>query len=56
VKALAMLVLDKAESRGATYADVRVVESQEETIRVRNGIVEALTETTDRGLGVRVIS
>ena len=51
-----MLALDTAKSCRATYADVRVVESQEETLRVRNGGVEALTETTDRGLGVRVIS
>ena len=56
MKSLVMLALDTAESRGATYADVRVVEYQEETLRVRSGIVEALTETTDRGLGVRVIS
>ena len=56
MKALAMLALDAAESRGAAYADVRVVEYQEETLRVKNGVVEVLIETTDRGLGVRVIS
>jgi TldD protein len=35
---------------------VRIVEHQEQTLRVKDGVVEALTETTNRGLGVRVIS
>jgi TldD protein len=56
VKALANLALDVARSRGATYADVRVVERREQTVRVKNGDVEALSETTDRGLGVRVVA
>lgn len=56
MKALANLALNTARSRGATYADVRIVEHQEQTVRVKNGIVEALSETTDRGFGVRVIA
>jgi TldD protein len=55
VRTLADLALDTAQARGATYADVRLVEYQEQTLRVKNGVVEALTETTDHGLGVRVI-
>ncbi len=56
MKALAKLALDTAEFRGATYADVRVVEHREQTVRVKNGVVEALSETTDHGLGVRVLA
>jgi TldD protein len=56
MKALASLALDTAQSCGATYADVRVVEHREQTVRVKNGIVEALSETTDHGLGVRVLA
>jgi len=42
--------------RGATYADVRVVEQREQTVGVKNGVVESLSETEGRGLGVRVIA
>lgn len=56
MKTLVDLALDTAQARGANYADVRIVERQEQTLRVKNGVVEALSETRDRGLGVRVIS
>lgn len=56
MKALADLALDTAQTRGATYADVRIVERREQTARVKNGIVDALSETEDRGLGVRVVA
>ncbi len=56
MRTLANLALDTAQSQGATYADVRLIKHHEQTIRVKNGIVEALSETTDRGLGVRVLA
>ncbi len=56
MRALANLALDTARSRGATYADVRVIERCEQNVRVKNGHVEALSETTDRGFGVRVVA
>jgi predicted Zn-dependent protease len=37
--------LDTAQTRGATYADVRFVERREQSIGVKNGVVEALSET-----------
>jgi TldD protein len=49
-------VLDMARGMGASYADVRVVEAQDETIRVKNGNVEALSRREDRGFGVRVLA
>ncbi len=55
MKEVTDLALDTAQIRGATYADVRIVEHQEQTISVKNGVVEALSETKDRGFGVRVI-
>jgi TldD protein len=55
VKELTDLALDTAHARGATYADVRVVERREQTVGVKNGVVEALSETEDHGFGVRVI-
>jgi len=56
VKELTDLALDTAQARGATYADVRAVERQEQTVGVKNGVVEALSETEDHGFGVRVIA
>jgi len=56
LKELVELALDTAQARGATYADVRVVERQRQGINVKNGTVESLDETEDRGLGVRVVA
>jgi TldD protein len=56
LRELTDLALDTAQARGVTYADVRIVEHREQTIRVKNGVVESLGETEDRGCGVRVIA
>jgi len=56
VKELTNLALDTAQMRGATYADVRIVEQREQAIAVKDGVVEVLSETIDRGFGVRVIA
>ena len=47
--------LEKAKELGASYADVRVVSGAHEAIEVKNGKVEALAGSTDKGFGVRVI-
>ncbi|MDQ2915330.1 MAG: TldD/PmbA family protein [Chloroflexota bacterium] len=52
--ALADLV-DIASSRGATYADVRAVEREHEAVSVKDGAVESVTRSADRGFGFRVI-
>src|SRR5204863_1993387 len=44
-----------AASRGATYADARTVEREHETVSVKDGAVESVTRTADRGLAFRVI-
>ncbi len=56
MRQLTGLALDTARTRGAAYADVRIVERHEQTVGVKNGVVESLTETEDHGLGVRVIA
>ena len=56
MKELTDLALNTAQARGATYADVRIVEHREQVIGVKNGVVESLSETRDRGFGVRVIA
>lgn len=49
-------VLQKARDFGASYADVRIVKSASESIKVKNGKVDELASSTDYGFGVRVIA
>src|SRR5437879_11507943 len=44
-----------ASSRGATYADARAVEREHEAVSVKDGAVESVTRTADRGVGFRVV-
>src|SRR5258705_298745 len=44
-----------ASSRGATYTDARTVEREHEVVSVKDGAVESVTRTADRGLAFRVI-
>ena len=48
--------LDRARDLGANYADIRVVRMVDETIRVKNGNVEALSLKEEQGFGVRVLA
>ena len=52
---LALRALDTARSRGAHYADVRVLRQQAESVTVRLQNVEALTFDESLGFGVRVL-
>jgi len=47
--------LDLAQSRGAQYADVRVVENRTESIHVKNGVAESVNFADSMGVGVRVL-
>ena len=47
--------LDSARSRGAQYADVRIIHNREERIVVRNGVVETLSSDESVGLGIRAL-
>jgi TldD protein len=52
---IALRALDTARTRGATYADVRVVHFNAESVTVRNRNVEGLVVDESYGFGVRVI-
>ena len=52
----ANLALDTAAARGATYADVRVIDSRQRELSTKNGQVGTLVEGESLGLGVRVIA
>lgn len=47
--------LNLAQIRGATYADVRLVRREVQSIAVKNGQVAGLVQDENQGLGVRVI-
>ena len=53
---LSARALETARSRGASYADVRIVRAQRESIQLKNGTVEALALGEEHGFGVRVIA
>jgi len=52
---LALRALDTAHSKGAHYADVRVLREQAESVTVRMQNVEGLTYDESTGFGVRVL-
>ncbi len=55
MKKFAEQAIDAACSRGATYADVRLIETQEQLITTQNGEVETLLSTDSVGMGIRTI-
>ena len=48
--------LNLAQVQGATYADMRIVRRETQTITVKNGIVQGLSLDSTQGFGVRVIA
>lgn len=55
MKDLAARVLNMAQTRGVSYADVRLVNRQYQNIIVKNGKVEELEQNESQGFGVRVV-
>jgi TldD protein len=47
--------LNLAALRGARYCDVRIVETRQQVVSVKNGHVDGLGETDTQGFGVRVL-
>ena len=47
--------LNKASELHASYADIRWVETNSESIELKNGIVEALVSSSDSGFGIRAV-
>jgi TldD protein len=52
---LAARALETARLKGAQYADVRLNHSTEESLAVKNGVVDGLSHVESGGLGVRVL-
>ena len=52
---LLLKALNTAKMKGASYADIRFVETNQERLVVRNGVVETITKDESIGFGVRVL-
>jgi TldD protein len=48
--------LNSALSKGASYADIRIIRIEEENISVKNGATELIEKSNDFGFGIRVIA
>ena len=48
-------LMDEVSAKKVAYGDCRIVETEQENIAVRNGVVEAITLTHDLGFGVRIL-
>jgi TldD protein len=55
LKTIMSRALNLARTRGAQYADIRVVHNRTETMAVRDGVPESLNFTETIGFGVRVL-
>jgi TldD protein len=56
MKDLALAALDAAARRGATYADVRAIESREEDLGTKNGKAGQVSSSESAGVGIRVLA
>ena len=56
MKAFTQECLDAAVAAGATYADVRVTDTRTQTLAVRDGVIEGVSEGSSFGFGVRVVA
>src|SRR5579871_6886976 len=48
-------LLEQLISRGATYADIRIMDRKWESLLMKNGQLERNTESESAGFGVRVL-
>ena len=55
MKELASWALNTATQRGATYADVRVVDDRSRALSTKNGKIGTASDSRSQGLSVRVI-
>ncbi|MGD8238106.1 MAG: TldD/PmbA family protein [Armatimonadota bacterium] len=55
-KELALLALDVAKTHGASYADVRIIETRSQDVGTKNEKVSHIHSDEDLGFGVRVIA
>jgi len=50
------IALNTANSFGASYTDIRIVNTEDENISVKNGATELLEKSSSLGFGIRVIA
>jgi TldD protein len=55
MREFARQALERARALGVSYADIRFVRQERESIRVKNGNVDNLSSSTSHGFGVRVL-
>jgi len=48
--------IDTAKQRGATYADVRVMDIRQRDLSTKNGAIGTLVESESLGIGIRVVA
>src|SRR5215471_16361614 len=56
MREFAQLALDTATTRGASYADVRVMDNRQRYLSTKNHQPSQVRESQSQGLGVRVIA
>ena len=56
MKAIGAWALDTAKSRGATYADARIVDERSRALMTKNGKVAHAADSESLGIGIRVIA
>lgn len=56
MKELTDLALDTATRYGASYVDIRIIQTQYESVSAKNEKVSGISRSEDEGFGVRVIS
>ncbi len=56
MKELAYSAIETAKSRGASYADIRIVNRKYEFLNVKDGAIGALDQGENLGFGIRVIA
>ncbi len=52
---LLALALNRAQLLGAAYADIRILSTREQSVGVRNGVVENVSELENTGFGIRAL-
>jgi TldD protein len=55
MKEIALNALDAAVRRGISYADVRLIDSEERNVATKNGKIAQISNTVSLGLGIRVL-
>jgi TldD protein len=56
MKQIVQRAVARAGAAGATYADARTIITRRQSVHTKNGAAEALTDSTDQGIGIRVIA